>query len=429
MGLRQYRSNCRGTQSPYCGGSPPRPVTSPPAVAPASPPRVALVMVAVGDLSGSGGAERQFSALYEHLAAQVPGRFAFITAAASLRRLREAGRLRSHEGVTALPLGKSPAQGRLGIAWMTIALLWVTLKNRFDVVHICLPTPSYVPYAALLTALPRALRPRLVFTVIDCTLAPNLTSQSPADVYEQQVLDAHRLYFKWARLDGAYSWYRAFVDAAKSLRLFRGHVPVTPARYCFTDPRRFQPAATKDNVAIYAGRLSTQKRPLLFVDAIASLRRRYPGLADGWRFEMYGGGVLEPDVRARIAEQQLGELMTLARSHDLSPVFAKTRLFVSTQAFENFTSLAMLEAMAAGNAVIAEDVGQTREFVRHGENGFLVSEASPDAFADAMADYIRRPESHDRMASASRALTTDVHTIDHFSEDITAFWNRVVSAA
>ena len=49
----------------------------------------------------------------------------------------------------------------------------------------------------------------------------------------------------------------------------------------------------------------------------------------------------------------------------------------------------MLEAMAAGNAVDAEDVSQTREFVRAGENGLLVAQGTSEAFADAIAEYLR----------------------------------------
>ena len=123
-----------------------------------------------------------------------------------------------------------------------------------------------------------------------------------------------------------------------------------------------------------------------------------------------------------------GGLVRLTHAIDLAPVLSRSRVFVSTQAVENFTSLAMLEAMAAGNVVIAGDVGQTSEFVRHGENGYLVGAATPDAFASAMADYLRHPERHAAMAAASRALVTDVHTIEHFADDIMAFWRDVIHA-
>jgi glycosyltransferase involved in cell wall biosynthesis len=310
---------------------------------------------------------------------------------------------------------------------MTVLLAWVSLWRRFDVVHVCLPTPSYVPFAALISRLPRALRPRVVLNVIDCTLAHNLTSGLAADRYEQQVMEAHRMYFRWVRLDGIYTWYQAFADLCHAQGLVARDTLVRAARFCFTDPQRFEPAAHKENVIVFAGRLSEQKRPWLFVEAVALLAKQFPDLVQNWRFEMYGGGVLEPRVRESIATFGLGEVISLAHTPDLAPVFARTRLFVSTQALENFTSLAMLEAMAAGNAVIAEDVGQTREFVEPGQNGLLVSVATAAAFAEAMAEYLRHPESHDQMAAASRARATTVHTIENFTADITAFWCEVAS--
>ena len=390
----------------------------------ASAPRVALLLATVGDLSGSGGTERQFSDLFEFLRRTTPATIHLVTARAAVRRLRHAGRAGADERIIALPLGAHPGQGKLGIAWMTLLLLWQTLLHRWDVVHICQPTPSYVPYTALLTRWPKALRPNVALTVVDCTLAPNLSAGArPADIYEQQVIDAHAMYFKWARLDGIYSWYQAFAELARTLRLSPGS-RIAAAKYCFTDPQRFQPGE-KRPLVIYAGRLSNQKRPLLFVDAVARLHRDHPAQAAGWQFAMYGAGPLEAAVRARIAGHGLTDRLSLTSTPDMAPVFAASRLFVSTQAHENFTSLAMLEAMAAGNAVIAERVGQSGEFVKARDNGYLVSPATPEAFADAMADYIGSPAAHDRMAAASRALAVDVHNIEHFAADIAAFWQSL----
>jgi glycosyltransferase involved in cell wall biosynthesis len=388
--------------------------------------KVALIMVAVSDLVGSGGAEREFSQLQEHFSrCSEPWEVWLITATRSLARLQVTGRLQGTTRVVALDLGDTPGLGKANIAWMTLRLLWITLIRRFDLVHICLPSPIYVPYVAVLSRLPRAVRPRLVLTVIDCTLAVSLEYEPSTGTYERQVLDAHRMFFRWARLDGIFSWYRNVADLMGRRRLTTGHPIVRAARFCFTDPARFQPAAVKQPVVVFAGRLSEQKRPLIFVDAVAQLRAREQETAKGWRFEMYGKGLLEGDVRTQIAHHHLENVITLAHTVDMAPVFARSRLFVSTQALENFTSLAMLEAMAAGNAVVAEDVGQTREFVRHGENGLLTNDPSPDGFASAMLEYMRHPERHEPMAAGSRRLATEVHTVEHFAEDLEAFWGAV----
>lgn len=386
---------------------------------------MALVLATVGDLSGSGGTERQFSDLFEFLHRRDAASIDLVTAAVAVKRLREAGRLTAPEGVIALPLGSAPARTKPGIIWLTLTLLWATMTKRWDVVHICQPTPSYLPYVALMTWLPKSIRPRITMTVIDCTLAHNLlAAHPPRDLYERQVVEAHQLYARWTRLDGVYSWYKAFVHVAARAHVFNSAI-IRAAAYCFTNVDRFLPAA-KQRLVVFAGRFSAQKRPLLFVDAIDSLLRRHSAAARDWRFAMYGAGPLDGEIRARIAAHGLGEQIALARTPDMAPVFAVSSLFVSTQAYENFTSLAMLEAMASGNAVIAENAGQTGEFVKHGENGYAIAEpATADAFADAIAEYMTRAEAHPAMSAASRALATGVHNIEHFADDITSFWAAV----
>jgi glycosyltransferase involved in cell wall biosynthesis len=389
-------------------------------------PRVALLMAAVGDLSSSGGAERQFSDLHAFLRTHPIADVTLISARASLARLRQALRLQDATRVIALPLGQRPAKGIVGVAWLTLLLLWVSFLRRFDIVHICLPTPSYVPYAAILSWLPRAIRPRIVLNVIDCTLAHNLSAARVDDLYERQVVDAHRMYFRWVRLDGIYTWYQSFVNCCRDYAHVAPRVLVRAARFCFTNPGRFAPAAEKEQLIVFAGRLSTQKRPLLFVEAVAALRERWPELIRGWRFEMYGGGPLEAAVRQSISRQGLNDLMVLTHTPDLSGVFARSRIFVSTQALENFTSLAMLEAMAAANVIVAENVGQTLEFVRPGENGFLASAPTVDAFVDALAECLRCVDSHEALGAESRRLATEVHTVAHFANDIASFWHDVL---
>ena len=391
-------------------------------------PRVALVFVVVGDLRGSGGAERLYSSLHEHLLAHDHGvSTVFVTSRGGLERFQRAGTLRIPAGVQTLALDGSPGFSRFVALAMTAQLLWQTLKGRFDIVHLTTESSVYVPYAALLRWLPFRLRPSLTVNLVDCTLLASLDDAPPVGTYERQVLDAYLRYARWASLDGIYLWYRALSERIRERTHGGRRSLVQAARYCFTDPDRFKPAA-KERRIIFAGRLSEQKRPLLFVDAVAALRSREPDLVHGWQFEMYGRGVLADAVARRIAEWSLQDVVTLTYAIDMAPVFGASRLFVSTQSLENFTSLAMLEAMAAGNAVIAEDVGQTREFVTDGQNGLLVRPATPDTFAEAIATYLRHPEHFEAMAAASRRLATDVHTIENFSNDIARFW-RDVSAS
>jgi len=388
--------------------------------------KIALLMVAIGDLSGSGGAERYFADLHQFLASDPANDVKLVTSRMALSRLRAAGRSTRSSGILPLRLGRGPGQGRASLVWVTLRLLWVTLSRRFDIVHVCLPTPTYVPMAAVLTRLPRWMRPRVTLGVIDCTVAANFDSRPPRDLYERQVCEAHSYYFRWTSLDGVYSWYQSFADVARRRHLLPRSTVIRAARFCFTDPNHFQPAPVKDRVVVFAGRLSEQKRPLVFVDAVAFIQRYCPAAIDDWRFEMYGTGPLHDAVQERITLHGLEAVIRVSYRPDLAPVFGRSRLFVSTQADENFTSLAMLEAMAAGNAVVAEDIGQTREFVQPGYNGIVVPHGTAETFGAGMIEYLNHPERHEAMAIASRRLVTDVHTIEHFAADITSFWREVV---
>ena len=51
----------------------------------------------------------------------------------------------------------------------------------------------------------------------------------------------------------------------------------------------------------------------------------------------------------------------------------------------------MNEAMAAGNVIIARDVGQTNLFVKDSLNGLLLKSDNPTGLADAIKWFINNP--------------------------------------
>lgn len=54
--------------------------------------------------------------------------------------------------------------------------------------------------------------------------------------------------------------------------------------------------------------------------------------------------------------------------------------------------IALLEAMAAGRVVVASDLPAIREYIRHGENGFLVEPENSRALADTLRTILTNPE-------------------------------------
>lgn len=388
--------------------------------------KVAIIMLGIHELTGGSGSERFFADVFEAYSAQPERAFElhFIADEITVQRLQEVGRLAHQDRVVGLP-NAWPFVGRWSEARV---LLRVCRSLGIDLLHIGLVSPAYLPFLWLLGRLERNERPRISITVTNCSLAHRYFEIFPEGGLSQMKVNwLFRLFFNTVHLDGIYSWYELFTK-----RFAKGVLPSKPAvvtaRYCFVDTQRFRPAETKDKRILYAGRLIRRKRPLFFVEAVGRALEAAPDIFVGWRFEIYGKGPLEQVVRHAIREAGLENRITLSHSGTMDAVLAQSMAFVSVQDFENFTSLAMLEAMAAGNAVISRNVGATSEFVRDEENGYLLREDTPAALADALVRYVSRREDHARFAARSREIATTEHCVSNFLGDIERYWQRVIDS-
>jgi len=92
------------------------------------------------------------------------------------------------------------------------------------------------------------------------------------------------------------------------------------------------------------------------------------------RLVVIGDGPLLPRLRERAEKKGLGERIHFTGRLPREEVFrylSRTALFVLNSRYEGFPHV-ILEAMSAGAAVVATDVGGNAEVVRNGENGYLV---------------------------------------------------------
>ncbi len=133
----------------------------------------------------------------------------------------------------------------------------------------------------------------------------------------------------------------------------------TPGLHHLSSHRIVQPWQSKEPLVTWAGRLHYEKNPELFIEAAALIHQCCPGA----RFALFGQGELERQVQALVARHQLTSVLRLAHTADISGALARSSVFVSCQRFENLGSSSLLEAMAGENAIVATDVGHTREIV------------------------------------------------------------------
>lgn len=146
-------------------------------------------------------------------------------------------------------------------------------------------------------------------------------------------------------------------------------------------------------LAVSPARLSPQKDPVTLVRAIAQ--------TDGVSCVLLGGGPLEPEVREEIRRLGVGARVAVSPwVSDARAVLAGADLLALSSRWEGQPTV-MLEAMAAGVAIVATDCPGTGELVRDGETAFLGSPGDPSSLARAFA-RAAEPAARAAVAEAAR---------------------------
>jgi 1,2-diacylglycerol 3-alpha-glucosyltransferase len=148
---------------------------------------------------------------------------------------------------------------------------------------------------------------------------------------------------------------------------------------------------------VYVGRLGREKGVSLLLDALA-------GLPVDVQLLLVGDGPERRELEAQAQRLGLAGRVVFAgqldHAHVVDALFASD-LFVFPSQTETL-GLAVLEAMAAGRAVVAVRGGATAEIVRDGETGRVVA-ADPAALRAAITDLVRDPELRRAMSEQARA--------------------------
>jgi glycosyltransferase involved in cell wall biosynthesis len=176
----------------------------------------------------------------------------------------------------------------------------------------------------------------------------------------------------------------------------------------------------KDNTVVFLARMNSTKNPLLFLESLLVLSKRFPEFS-GIDFYLIGDGTERNNIKNFIKKHRFKNVHFLGSISKPWEYLQKSKIFISIQQKENYPSQSLLEAMACENAIIASDVGETRLLVTEDE-GVLVK-LDADAIADAIIKLITTPELMESLGKKGRIKATSNHTIDKFAEyfiDITS---------
>jgi glycosyltransferase involved in cell wall biosynthesis len=333
-----------------------------------------------------GGTERRFARAVVGLASR----------GLSVRYVCPAGLVPSLAGTgldTSMRLVAIPGRFAFDEAHLTAAAMWLSALRR-RTIHACL--------TAILAAAFLPPRPRLVVS---------LTAARP----ELIGVGGRRARWYWqaarrARVVDCLAPEMA--DAAAANGVAARRLRVGPGS--FVDASAFVPG-TKEPLVAFVGRFVETKQPLLFLEAAARVSRRHPDA----RFVMIGEGPLEEAVRQCMTAHGIADKVAIASTVDVAPFLARSIVFASLQEMENYPSQSLLEAMSAGNAIVATDVGRTGQLV-NGSTGLRVP-SEPGAVADAISAFLSDWSGARSAGEAARDLVRSQYRMEpylNYLEDV-----------
>jgi glycosyltransferase involved in cell wall biosynthesis len=144
-----------------------------------------------------------------------------------------------------------------------------------------------------------------------------------------------------------------------------------------------------------------------------------------FRLVLVGEGTLRPVLEAMIADLGLSEIVRLhGREPDARRLYGAFDIVAHASESEGLPNV-LLEAAAAGRAIVATAAGGSAEVVMAGESGLLVPVGDEDGFAREMLRLVEDPALRERLGAAARERAATVFGMDRFVAQTAALYEEL----
>lgn len=168
----------------------------------------------------------------------------------------------------------------------------------------------------------------------------------------------------------------------------------------------------------FVGRLQAIKSPLLFVEAIARARQKGSDV----RAIMLGEGPMQAAVEGLIGRHGLADRITVEFHLGAPALLSGAAVYASLQSNDNYGSQALLEAMGAGCAILASDMGETRRIVTD-EVGVAVP-LEIEAVADAIVAMVADPARTRARGAAGSRIARTTYSADTYAAFLESVYDQ-----
>jgi glycosyltransferase involved in cell wall biosynthesis len=173
----------------------------------------------------------------------------------------------------------------------------------------------------------------------------------------------------------------------------------------------------------YVGRFVAIKDLATLVHAFARVAGKRPDAV----LLLAGDGPIRPGIEALAAALALQKQVHLAGwVEELAPLYA-TMDICALSSLNEGTPVALIEAMAAGKAVVATRVGGVADVVEHERTGLLVPSRDPGALADAIMRLADDPGERARMGAAGREAVLGRFSAERLVDDVDRLYRRALA--
>ena len=150
------------------------------------------------------------------------------------------------------------------------------------------------------------------------------------------------------------------------------------------------------------GRMQTVKGQVMLARAFGLALLQAPALKSRLRLIMVGEGPLREQAQGVLNTAGVGQLAWLPGARkDVADIMRGLHAFALPSLAEGISNT-ILEAMASSLPVIATAVGGNADLVAHGQTGYIVPAANPQAMADQLISLASNPGAARRMGQAGR---------------------------